>query len=154
MRIFAHMRRSGWANICIFVLLSLLTASCIEPETVEKPFYVKSFSVSGVITDPSGDPLRNIAVTMQAYDQDDKTMSDEKYYAITSTLDDGSYQFNVVWEDNAAQYFFVFHVQDPAGVYAGVTREMYLSSGSQFYSEVKKSYDVTGNDFSLIPKSK
>lgn len=145
------MKNLRLANICFLAILSLLTVSCrlVEPDTPELPLTVRSFSVSGVVTDMSGEPLRGIAVTIRAYKCDDKDRHDEKYYSIISTDAEGSYSFNKVWTDNAAEYYFVFQVNDPSNIYAQMEREMFLSVSSPFYSASKQSYDVTGNDFAL-----
>lgn len=147
-------KHKGWANICFCAILSLLAVSCrlVDPITPEIPLNIRSFSVSGVVTDISGEPIGGIAVTLRAFDVDDKDRSEEKYYCIVSTGSDGSYSINKVWTENAARYYFVFQVSDPSDTYGPMEREMFLSAGSPFYSGDKKSYDVKGNDFTLSLK--
>ena len=140
----------------IFALLSLLLAAvgCVERGLdKDKVLEILSFSVEGKVYDAldADTPLRGITVTMTAYATVDaqrlSPLSTDSY----STLSDGSYQFFKNWPEGSEDVFYVFDIVDPSGKYQSMERDLYLSASSPFYKAPIKSYEVTGNDFSLSP---
>lgn len=147
-------------NICIALILTLLlTVSCGHDGRDE--LFVDFFSVSGTVFDKiQGSPIQDITVQMDAYSLDDT----ERKYPVLSykccTSAEGKYQFTVQSEENLLDFYFVFNLFDESTFRnikfaSAEERVLYLSTEKgSFFNPSMKSYEVTGNDFSLTPSGR
>ena len=145
------------------MLSVLLTAACTGKDDA---YRVEFFSVTGVIYDKTAGfdeitgaaelPVQGITVRMDAYASDDIGMESPVMSQKCYSSSDGLYQFSVKSDDNLFDMFFVFSLSDDTTYretrYESEERVLYLSPASPFFNSSMKSYDVTGNDFSLLPK--
>lgn len=157
------MKRTRRLNIHILLLFAvLLTAACEKNgNDPYKVLTVRIFSVSGNVTGitPDGErsALKGVEVTISAYSNEDRERTIPIYTDRCVTSDEGKYQFFKIWEDDCSDLFFEFNLKDVSTEretrFKATARNLYMSVLSPFYYPEIKAYEVTGNDFELVPES-
>lgn len=161
MCIFGAMKRIHPLKIHIFfMVLALLAVSCgRSSDDPYKVLNVRIFTVSGTVFGVTGEgdhaPLSGITVTMSAYAVEDIGKTIPVYTDSFTTLDNGTYQFFKIWDEDCSGLFFDFLLTDRSSErtvrFAPSSRDLFLSAASPFYNPDIKTYEVTGNDFLLYP---